>query len=131
MMCVHLAGSLPSVLTRQAPDASLKAALHQLVGRGATLLLANAAGSQEVADPEFVHQARVAVRRMRSAARALGRDAGWPASLDDELRWIARLLGAVRDWDVLQAQTLPALDEVSPGRFSACIRKDLLITAAP
>jgi peptide/nickel transport system ATP-binding protein len=29
------------------------------------------------------------------------------------------------------AQTLPALDEVSPGRFSACIRKDLLITAPP
>ncbi len=29
------------------------------------------------------------------------------------------------------AQTLPALDEVSPGRFSACLRKDLLITAAP
>ncbi len=98
-----------AVTASLAPDASLKAALHQLVGRGATLLLANAAGSQEVADPEFVHQARVAVRRMRSAARALGRDAGWPASLDDELRWIARLLGAVRDWDVLQAHTAPAL----------------------
>jgi len=29
------------------------------------------------------------------------------------------------------AQTLPPLDEVSPGRFRACIRKDLLITASP
>ena len=28
------------------------------------------------------------------------------------------------------AQTLPPLDEISPGRFSACIRKDLLIAAA-
>ena len=27
------------------------------------------------------------------------------------------------------AQTLPPLDEISPGRFSACIRKDLLTTA--
>jgi peptide/nickel transport system ATP-binding protein len=29
------------------------------------------------------------------------------------------------------AQTLPPLDEVGPGRFSACTRKDLLITALP
>ncbi len=28
------------------------------------------------------------------------------------------------------ARTLPPLDEISPGRFSACIRKELLITAA-
>jgi peptide/nickel transport system ATP-binding protein len=29
------------------------------------------------------------------------------------------------------AQTLPPLDEVAPGRFSACIRKDLLLAASP
>jgi peptide/nickel transport system ATP-binding protein len=29
------------------------------------------------------------------------------------------------------AQTIPPLDEYSPGRFSACIRKDLLISTAP
>ena len=29
------------------------------------------------------------------------------------------------------AQAMPALDEVRPGRFTACTRKDLLITAAP
>jgi peptide/nickel transport system ATP-binding protein len=29
------------------------------------------------------------------------------------------------------AQAMPTLDEVRPGRFSACTRKDLLITAAP
>ena len=29
------------------------------------------------------------------------------------------------------AMTLPPLDEMSPGRFSACIRKDLLISASP
>ena len=28
------------------------------------------------------------------------------------------------------AQTLPPLDQISPGRFSACIRKDLLMTGA-
>jgi peptide/nickel transport system ATP-binding protein len=29
------------------------------------------------------------------------------------------------------SRAVPPLDEVTPGRFSACIRKDLLITAAP
>jgi len=92
----------------------LGAALRGVVERGTTLLLANAAGSLAVADSEFVHQARVATRRMRSAVRLLGKPAGWPAALDSELRWIARRLGAVRDWDVLQAQTLPALTAALP-----------------
>jgi inorganic triphosphatase YgiF len=94
----HLAGETP-----------LGQALRAVVERGATLLLVNSAGFDEAADPEFVHQARVAVRRMRSAARLLGKPAGWPTAFDDELRWIARAFGAVRDWDVLQSQTLPAL----------------------
>jgi inorganic triphosphatase YgiF len=93
---------------------TLGAALRDVIERGATLLLANAGGIGAGADPEFVHQARVAVRRMRSAARLFGKAAGWPAALDTELRWIGRKLGAVRDWDVLQTQTLPALAAAMP-----------------
>jgi inorganic triphosphatase YgiF len=93
---------------------TLAAALRSVVERGTTLLLANAAGGGDAEDPEFVHQARVAVRRVRTAARLLGSAAGWPAAIDGDLRWIARRLGAVRDWDVLQAQTLPALVAALP-----------------
>lgn len=96
-------------------DMTLATALHGVVERGTTLLLINAAGCASVGDPEFVHQARVAVRRIRSATRLLGKAAGWPAALDDELRWLARRLGAVRDWDVLQAQTAAALKAALPG----------------
>lgn len=88
---------------------SLAAALRRVVERGTAVLLANGANCSEADDAEFVHQARVAVRRMRSAARLLGKTAGWPASLERELRWIAGALGAVRDGDVLLSQTLPAL----------------------
>ena len=95
-------------------DTMLGAALRGVVERGTTLLLANAAGAVAGADPEFIHQARVAVRRTRSATRLLGKAAGWPAAFDRELRWIARRLGAVRDWDVLHAQTLPALTTALP-----------------
>jgi triphosphatase len=95
-------------------DTTLAAALRRVVERGTTLLLANAAGAVEAHDPEFVHQARVAVRRLRSAARLFGGAAGWPASFDADLRWIASRFGAVRDIDVLQEQTLPALVAALP-----------------
>lgn len=105
------AAAVAGALTR---GTAVAAALRGVVERGTTLLLANAAGGLDLGDPEFVHQARVAVRRVRSAARVLGKAAGWPAAIDSDLRWIARRLGAVRDWDVLQAQTLPALVAALP-----------------
>ncbi len=55
------------------------------------------------ADPEGVHQARVATRRLRSDLRTFGSlvDPVWAAALRDELGWFARILGAVRDGDVM------------------------------
>ena len=53
-------------------------------------------------DTEFVHQARVATRRMRSALRFF-RDAfpeSTAAYLQAELKWLGSLFGAVRDLDV-------------------------------
>ncbi len=72
-------------------------------------------------DPEDVHQARVATRRLRSDLRTFGPllDAAWARELRDELGWIAGLLGAVRDADVLlerlraQAQLLPKVDQAA------------------
>jgi CHAD domain-containing protein len=54
-------------------------------------------------DPEGVHQARVATRRLRSDLRTFRSlvDAAATAELRRELRWIAGLLGFVRDGDVL------------------------------
>ncbi len=52
---------------------------------------------------EVVHQARVALRRLRSALTAFAPVAGDDAleRLKDGLRWLAGVLGAVRDLDVL------------------------------
>jgi CHAD domain-containing protein len=57
-------------------------------------------------DPEGVHQARVATRRLRSDLRTFRTlvDPTWSAELRDELGWIARILGEVRDGDVLVAR---------------------------
>ncbi|MFZ5539892.1 MAG: CHAD domain-containing protein, partial [Pseudomonadota bacterium] len=72
-------------------------------------LLANAHGALAHDDPEFVHQARVALRRMRCALRLLRGHVEVSARLAADLRWIARALGAARDWDVLVAESLPAM----------------------
>lgn len=56
----------------------------------------------ETRDPKALHQARVAIRRLRSAFsifKPMIGDAG--AGLGEELRWLAACLGDVRDLDVL------------------------------
>lgn len=51
---------------------------------------------------EALHQARVAVRRIRTALPLIGQEIGedQPALLRSELHWISELLGAARDMDV-------------------------------
>ncbi len=74
--------------------ANLRAALDQID--------ANAAGAAEGRDPEYLHQLRVGLRRMRSTLRAfrslLRRRKA--VEFDRQLRGILRALGAARDWDV-------------------------------
>ena len=67
-------------------------------------LLRHDAGVRRGEDPEDVHQARVATRRVRSALRTF-RDVlepDWAQSLRDRLGWLADDLGAVRDTEVLR-----------------------------
>ena len=60
-------------------------------------------------DIEYVHQARVALRRLRAALRLYRRVCVLPDALMDGLRTLAAALGPVRDWDVLCSETLPAI----------------------
>ncbi len=61
--------------------------------------------------PEYLHQMRVALRRLRSAfdvfAPSLPEAACAP--LVAELKWLAASLGPARDWDVFMMETLPFL----------------------
>ncbi len=54
-------------------------------------------------DPEGVHQARVASRRLRSDLRTFRTqlDPSWALPLREELRWLGDVLGDARDADVL------------------------------
>jgi triphosphatase len=99
------------------------AALRSVIGTGTTILLANAHGLRAGDDPELIHQARVAVRRMRSAIRLFERDVEFPPRLARELRWLGRTLGAARDWDVFALQTLPSLAPAAQPLHAAAARR--------
>ncbi|MDA8128980.1 MAG: CHAD domain-containing protein [Betaproteobacteria bacterium] len=60
-------------------------------------------------DIEYVHQARVALRRLRAALRLFRKACPVPPELLDGLRALAVALGPARDWDVLCSETLPPI----------------------
>ncbi|MFZ1365711.1 MAG: CHAD domain-containing protein [Brachymonas denitrificans] len=63
-------------------------------------------------DMEFVHQARVAIRRMRSADKAfaaLPTDSVWN-QLEAKLQTLGQQLGEIRDRDVLVRETIAAVE---------------------
>ena len=88
-----------------------RAALFALSGDITAQWLGNECGVLDRDDPEFVHQMRVALRRLRTLMRFFPRftDRQWRDTLGVDLRWLAKLLGTVRDWDVFATESLPAL----------------------
>jgi len=92
-------------------DMSVSAAFAAIAWSTLTHLQANEQGAIEGKDPEFLHQMRVALRRLRSAlsvfADALPSAARQPIVAD--LRWLSAALGPARDWDVFVTETFPPL----------------------
>lgn len=69
----------------------------------------NANGVRTSDDPEWIHQMRIGVRRLR-ACLSLARKAFATARVEPlrvELRWLAQTLGPARDLDVFVETTLP------------------------
>jgi len=83
--------------------ASVEALLRHDLAAGTMRLFRHEAAVRIGEDPEAVHQARVATRRLRSTLRSFRKllEPEWTTRLRDELKWLADLLGAVRDADVL------------------------------
>ena len=85
------------------------------------------------ADPEAVHQARVATRKLRSNLRTFGPllDPEWTEPLRSELGWLAMGLGGVRDREVLierlreRARSLPAADQRSARSLLQILERDI------
>jgi len=89
-------------------DMSVGDAFSALVQSCLSHYITNVHGLLEDANPEYLHQARVALRRLRSVFDMFSPLLS-PAALAApiaETRWLARELGRARDWDVFAAETL-------------------------
>lgn len=99
----------PAVLDR---GMSVNDAFKAVVRANLDHLQANERGMLGCSDPEYLHQMRVALRRLRSAIGVFAPllpDAAL-SEVRAELRWLAARLGPARDWDVLLTETLPPIE---------------------
>ncbi len=95
------------------------------IAASVTRLMRHDAGVRGGEDPEDVHQARVATRRLRSDLRSFREllEPEWVTGLRTELGWLGAVLGEVRDTDVLldrlhrRARQLPARDAATAARL--------------
>ena len=87
-------------------DASVADVIGVALAGSVERLVAHEDGMRRGGDPEDVHQARVATRRLRSDLRTFGDFVyeEWATSLRAELRWLGAELGEVRDAEVLLAR---------------------------
>ena len=91
-------------------DMSAGAALRAIMAHGSDGAAGQHRAMTQRSDVEYVHQARVALRRMRSALRCsiagtrIFRERSWTNCAGRDRRWEHRA-----DWDVLVEQTLPTL----------------------
>lgn len=115
------------VLPPSGPKISIRDLVRTAIGSGATRLVANDPAARLGSDPEAIHQARVATRRLRSDLKTLEplldpAAAGW---MRDELSWVGELLGSVRDIDVLidGIEELATTRGLEPRAVSAIVKE--------
>jgi CHAD domain-containing protein len=119
----------------QAPDEATGEPLDQYVRAQIGAIRTNEAGVRR-ADPDAVHDMRVATRRLRSTLRTfrplLDRDRTEP--LRAELQWLGRRLGGVRDGQVMADRLATAVAALRPelviGPVTARIRAVLAAETA-
>jgi CHAD domain-containing protein len=103
------------------PDSPARDVIKSVLSESIASLLHHDPLVRTSGDPEGVHQARVATRKLRSNLRTFGPllDPEWTEPLRTELGWLAMGLGAVRDREVLlerlreRGKSLPESDQRS------------------
>lgn len=100
----RIIGWPPPSSTRQLPpDADPIEHIKALLKKETARLLMHDPGTRLGNDPEDLHQMRVSARRLRAYLRAAAPmlNSDWAEPLRGELAWLGRMLGPVRDLDVL------------------------------
>lgn len=78
--------------------------------------------------PGAVHKSRVATRRLRSLLRTFEPllDEAWAEELRDELKWLAEMLGAPRDAEVLRREFVDLLAELDSAALDGPVADRIL-----
>ena len=99
-----------------ARDAGVAGAFAALAAHCLAQIRANEAGVRRGRNPEYLHQLRVGLRRLRSLLRLYRPllPAGVYAALAEESGGLAAVLGAARDWDVFMAGVAAPLARAEP-----------------
>jgi inorganic triphosphatase YgiF len=108
-----------------ARDVTGLAALRQIVASGLDHLLSNKSAAL-AGDAEGIHQARVAIRRLRSALLLFEPrlDARTIAAFQGELKRIGKVIGEARDWDVFSLEMLPkSFGDIKEGDWGSLMRE--------
>lgn len=95
---------------------SIGAVVRRCLGTDVARLVASDPAARLGQDPEGVHQARVASRRLRSHLTTFAPvlRSGPAERLSRELRWLGRALGSVRDLDVLRGRLASSVKAIDP-----------------
>jgi CHAD domain-containing protein len=123
--------------TEPAPGSTFPAtrALVDYLNTQIDQIVAGDIGLRRGQDP--IHDTRVGIRRLRSTLRVFGKelDRSTIGDMGSELRWVAGLLGEVRDCEVQQRRFIEALDGVPEqlvlGPVNSRIRNDLAAIGLP
>lgn len=114
------------------PDPTAGEVVQRAIAASVTRLIRHDVVVRLDTDPEGVHQARVATRRLRSDLRTFAPlvSAAWARGLRAELGWLADALGRVRDGDVMlermrtRATSLPAASAHGATRVLAALERE-------
>jgi len=92
-------------------EQALQCIVRECIGQ----LQGNVAEIRRIHNPEYLHQAHIATRRLHMIL-GLFTDQMPDATNNvmEELRWLMGCLGKARDWDVLISQTLPQIAKEMP-----------------
>ncbi len=115
------------------PDAIAKDVIRSVLAQSVAHLLRHDPTVRTGGDPEAVHQARVAIRTLRSNLRTFGPllDPEWTEPLRTELGWLGLALGALRDREVLldrlraRATSLPTGDQRAAASLLSILDKEI------
>lgn len=102
-------------------DMTVASAFQAICWSAISQLQANERGMLESEDVEYLHQMRVAGRRLRAALSIFGKalPPGAASPAVQEVKWLGGALGPARDWDVFATQTLPPISDAFPGQLDA------------